>query len=177
LRAIIAAGGHIYRVIKRHKWVGEANVTVSIVHTSRAATPRAAFLDFRPVTRISAFLFDSKVDDDPRRLSCNVDGAFEGMTPYSPGFIASPVECELDSHSDQPAIFPYIGGKELNTDPSLSPTSRIIYFQDLSLETVETKWPRLLKLVEQRVRPDRLRRSAEVARAPWWLFWRARIRL
>ena len=127
--------------------------------------------------RISSFLFESEVDIEPQRLARNADGAFEGMTPYSAGFTIAANDLEHGDRSSEPAVFPYIGGKELNSDPSVSPSAAIIFFQNFPLGMVGEKWPHLLQIVEQRVKPDRALRSAEVARAPWWLFWRPRMRL
>jgi len=178
-------GATIYAATRRLKWPGSAAVVASVVHILKNARPPGpALLDGAPVPTISAFLLPGQTDRDPARLAANRDLVFTGMKPYADGLIFSD-----DSPKTTPLaemrrlveadprnaarIFPYIGGKEINTHPRQEHHRHIIHFAAMS-ETEAARWPALLKIARDRVRPERLRKSAEVAAHPWWQFWRPR---
>jgi hypothetical protein len=70
-------------------------------------------------------------------------------------------------------IFPYLGGDELNTSPTHSHHRYVINFGEMTLEQA-SRWPDLLHILETKVRPERKKKSKEVAAWPWWQFWRVR---
>ena len=107
------------------------------------------------------------------QLVGNLDGAFEGMVPYSDGFMAVG-NLFASSKAAEKWIFPFARGKVVNTTPFGKPTDFVVYFGDLSLDAVDNK--DLLDALETRVKPDRAARSKEVADADWWTFWRPRTR-
>jgi hypothetical protein len=76
-------------------------------------------------------------------------------------------------YRNQQRIFPYLGGEELNTSPTHSHHRYVIHFGSMS-ESDARQWPDLMRIVEERVRPERLKKSKEVASWPWWQFWRVR---
>lgn len=104
-------------------------------------------------------------------------------------------------------LFPYLNGEDLNSRPDQSASRWVINFFDWPLnrsangnwsiadEESQKKWlksgcvpkdypgpvaadyPDCLAIVEESVKTERAGRSAEVAAAPWWQFWRARSEL
>lgn len=168
---ILEHDGKISRAIKRLRWVGEANVVVSVIHICKAPSPNMiATLDGRRVDHITPFLLDVGPNLDPFRLSSNQGRAAEGMVPYGDGFREA-AEI-LGARSE--AVLPYVRGKQISAKPS-SIDESIVYLRDWDLATCEGRFPKELELLSRLVLPDRLQRSKEVAAAPWWLFWRARI--
>jgi len=70
-------------------------------------------------------------------------------------------------------IFPYIGGREINSDPQQTASSFVIDFGDMSLEEA-LRWPLLLEIVRSRVKPGRDQIGgysvADRRREHWWQF-------
>jgi hypothetical protein len=177
-------GGWVYSAVRRLQWPGVAAVVVSIVHIRRAVTAPPPSLDGHPVPRITAFLFHAGGDDDPDRLRVNEGLSFKGSEAYGQGFLfddadpkASPLcaVAELVDRDPRNAsrIVPYIGGEELNNSPTLQPHRFCIDFGNMSEEQARA-WPDLMRILEQRVRPERATKARDVAAWPWWRFWRSR---
>ena len=58
----------IIRAVRRLPWPGDAAVVVSVIHIGKA-TAWSPVLDGKDVSRISAYLVEGTLDDDPLRLS------------------------------------------------------------------------------------------------------------
>jgi hypothetical protein len=173
LKSILDMKGTILRAQRRYKWPGEAAVTVSVLHVAKFDVS-GAILDNVPVPRITCFLFSNGPNEDPAQLAENADGAFEGMVPYSDGFMM--VGNQFRESADVGTwIFPFARGKIVNSTPARVPADFIVYFRDVPLALIKSET--LIKAIEKHVKPDRATRSREVADAAWWLFWRPRVRL
>ena len=191
LRWICKHGGEIFEARKRVKWPGEmAAVVVSVVHVIKGTVAGPRRLDERDVDRITAFLFHAGGDDDPRRLMANAGQSFQGSIVLGMGFtfddtdtkdVASPLAERKRVLSDDArngeAIFPYIGGEELNNSPTQSHHRYVIDFGERDEEECRRRWPALMAIVEERVRPERI--SKDSRKYPrmvfeWWKFWNAR---
>src|SRR5690606_24404271 len=72
------------------------------------------------------------------------------------------------SRSNSEALFPYIGGEELNSSPLQEPNRWVIDFGASTLETAEAKWPELLDIVRTHVRPYRSKLKRASYRERWW---------
>src|SRR5262249_30234161 len=146
--------------------------------------------DEKKVSGITPYLSaPNKIAGNPFRLLSNSSKASKGVDTYGTGFILDDSEKErlLKSPGNKQVIFPYINGAELNSIPDQVPCKWIINFRDwpLNQETapvgykgqVASDFPECLRIVEERVKPDRLSKAADVAKAPWWQFWRMRSEL
>jgi hypothetical protein len=197
LRWICTRGGTIYSARKRYKWPGQAAVVVSVVHVGRPprrsaglTTSRTSFeppyeLDGHPVPLITAYLFHAGDHDDPAKLKANEGRSFLGCKIYGQGFTfddtdtkgaASPIALihELIEKDPRNAerIFPYIGGEEVNDSPNYAHHRYVINFGEMT-EKEARWWPDLMRIVEDRVKPDRAElggnRDAEIRKQRWWL--------
>jgi hypothetical protein len=184
LLQIRRAGGDIYSATRRMKWPGEAAVIVSVIHFSRQTLHVQRNIDGKPVRKITAFLFHAGSDESPAVLNANANLAFEGVKPYGQGFIfddndekSTPLvemnEILTTSPYCREVVFPYISGEEINASPTHQPRRYIINFGDRTLESSREYEP-LLKIIETKVKPERMQKSAEVRAQPWWLFFRSR---
>jgi hypothetical protein len=193
LRWICTHGGTIYRARKRRPWPGEAAVIVSVVNIGKGAVPGPYWLDGRAVEKITAYLFHAGGHEDPERLRSNENLSFEGYKIYGPGFtfddtdqngVASPI-CEVqrlieNDPRNADRIFPYLGGEEVNTSPTHAYHRYVIDFEDFPLSwqeaptghkgPVAADWPNLLKIVEERVKPQRRTDNRENYRRLWWQY-------
>ena len=110
-------------------------------------------LDGHAVETITAFLFHRGGHDDPARLAANAGKSFQGSIVLGMGFtfddtdrkgVASPLAemrrlIEANPRNRQ-AIFPYIGGEEVNTSPTHAHHRYVINFRDYPLRREEKAW-------------------------------------
>jgi hypothetical protein len=182
LRWICTHGGTIYSARKRYKWPGEAAVIVSVVHVRKGAAPGPCELDGRPVPVVTAYLFHAGGHDDPARLRANEGKSFIGSIVLGMGFtfddtdtkgVASPLALMHELIAKDPRnaerIFPYIGGEEVNDSPTHAHHRFVINFGDMS-EDEARRWPDLMRIVEEKVKPQREKDNRDVRRRYWWRF-------
>ena len=187
LRWICKHGGSIYRAERRIRWPGEAAVVVSVVHIVKSDWWGTRTLDGHAVDSITAFLFHDGAHDDPARLSPNTGKSFQGSIVLGMGFtfddtdtkgVATPISVmeELTDHDpyNQEVIFPYIGGEEVNNSPRHCHHRYVTNFDDRDEETCRVRWPELMSIVEDKVKPERLRQNDSGAKNKWWQFIRPR---
>ena len=67
------------------------------------------------------------------------------------------------------AIFPYLGGEELNSSPNLNYHRFVIDFGDLPLDLAQRQWPKLLEILRIKVKPFRDGLKRKCYRENWWL--------
>ena len=183
LRWICEHGGEMYRATKRVQWPGDAAVIVSVLHIANGPFYRGKVLDGTSVDNITAFLFHRGGHADPVRLAANAGKSFQGSIVLGMGFtfdetdkkdVASPlVEMRRLIDSDprnREVIFPYIGGEEVNTSPTHAHHRYVINFGERSEEECRRRWPDLMAIVEDRVKPERMKINREVRRRRWWQF-------
>lgn len=174
---LVKEGWTIFDATNSLPWPGAAAVTVSVVHMAHGSAVHRVQgrLDGRPVSCINSMLKPSLERAEATALSSNAGGAFVGSYVLGMGFVLTPEERETLIHRDArnaERIFPYLGGQEVNTSPTQSFDRYVINFGQLSLEEA-SQWPELLKILEERVKPERLQtKDASVQR--WWLFSRPR---
>jgi len=70
---------------------------------------------------------------------------------------------------NQERIFPYIGGEEVNSSPTHSYHRYVINFGDMKEEEAR-KYPDLMAIVEEKVKPARLAQKREIRARYWWRF-------
>ena len=190
LRWICSHGGEIFSVRRRIVWPGQAAVVVSVLHVSKGqGTPRKR-LNGRDVEHITAFLFHRGGHEDPVRLCANAHKSFQGSIVLGMGFtfddtdqkgIASPLAemrrlTELNPRNRE-VILPYLGGQEVNTSPTHAHHRYVIDFGERTESECRDRWPELMRIVEQQVRPERAGKDAR--KYPrmvheWWKHWNAR---
>ena len=216
LRWICNNGGTIYRARRRTPWPGEASVVVSVIHILKGTGSSSRDLDGRNVETITAFLFHRGGHENPNKLEANAGRSFIGNYVLGMGFtfddtdnkgVATPLAhmCRLiekDSQNEE-VIFPYIGGEEVNSNPTHAHHRHIIYFRDWPMcrrnleerwsdvdekqrqtwlksgivpldypAPVANDWPDLMSIIEEKVKPERMKKNDEGARHRWWQFIR-----
>ena len=155
LHWICTHGGEIYRARRRLKWPGLAAVVVSVVHVHKGLFSGAKHLDEAAPETITAFLFHRGGHDDPARLAANASKSFVGSYVLGMGFtfddtdrkgVATPLaemrRLLAANPRNREAIFPYIGGEEVNTRPTHEYHRYVIDFRDYPLrrEDLGERW-------------------------------------
>jgi hypothetical protein len=182
LRWICNHGGAIYHATRRLKWPGRAAVIISVVHALKHGSVLKATLDGAEVERITAYLFHSGTNDDPVSLSENAGRSFTGSKVSGRGFLFCDHDSKANSiaemkslieacYSNNQRIFPFMGGEEINEDPAQATQRFIINFEEL-VESDARRWPDLMRIVEAKVKPERL--LGRLSNQPWWIFERPR---
>ncbi len=179
LKHQIADGWKIYSATTDMTWPGEAAVTVSVVHLAKG-NPAASTISVRNGSEVGAInsrLRPSAERPDPVRLEANRGTAFSGTRIYGQGFVLTPEErmklLESDPANGQ-RTHPYMGGEEVNSSPTQSFDRWVIEFGDRTLEEA-ARWPSLLQIVRERVKPERDQQKGQHAtsrrrRDTWWQF-------
>ncbi len=139
-------GGQIYRATTRVKWPGLAAVVVSVVYVGKDTYSGDRILDDNPAGKITAFLFHRGGNEDPVRLTANAGKSFVGSTVHGMGFtfddtdkkgVASPLaemqRLIAENSVNRSAVYPYIGGEEVNTSPTHAHHRYVINFHDYPL--------------------------------------------
>ena len=189
LRWICEHGGEIYRATKRVQWPGEAAVIVSVLHVANGPFRGCKVLDGASVDIITAFLFHRGGHADPVRLAANAGKSFQGSIVLGMGFTFDDTDKKgvassladmqrlIDSDPrNREVIFPYIGGEEINTSPTHAHHRYVINFAERSDAECRRRWPDLMAIAEQRVKPERLKLGdngdARRRKERWWLWGR-----
>jgi hypothetical protein len=68
-------------------------------------------------------------------------------------------------------IYPYINGDDINNDINCEPSRFVIYFKDWSLNESQM-FPEVFSIVEEKVKPERLKKKSKDYRDKWWQFAR-----
>ncbi len=182
LRWICRHGGTIYEATRRKKWPGLAAVVISVVHAHKGPYSGPYHLDGRAVPLITAYLFHAGGHDDPAKLEANEGKSFVGSYVLGMGFtfddtakdgVANPLSLMHELVAKDPRnterIFPYIGGEEVNDSPTHSHHRYVINFGEMTEEEAR-RWPDLMKIVEEKVRPKRMEDNRESYRRYWWQY-------
>ena len=189
LRWICTHGGEIYNARKRLKWPGRAAVVVSVVHVVNGAWSHSRLLDGRPVETITAYLFHTGSNEDPAQLADNAGKSFQGTIVLGMGFTFDDTDTkgvatslaemhrliEEGPRNDE-VIFRYIGGEEVNDSPTHAHHRYVINFAELEEDTCRERWPELMAIVEEKVKPERMQLQdnpdGRKRKAHWWQFGR-----
>ena len=74
--------------------------------------------------------------------------------------------------ANQEAIFPYIGGDEVNSRPTHANHRYVINFGEQPERECRQRWPKLMDIVAAKVKPGRQSQGSIVNPKRWWMFAR-----
>ena len=146
LKWICQNGGTVYSATRRVKWPGLAAVVVSVIHLAKGLCHGVIWLDGKSVGRITSFLYHSGGHDDPACLGANDGKSFVGSFLRGMGYTFSDIDNRevatplAEMHHlieqnplNQRVLFPYVGGKEVSSDPTHAHYRYVIDFRDYPL--------------------------------------------
>ena len=144
-------------------------------------------LDGRPVEKITAYLFQKGGSDDPKTLLANAGKSFIGSYILGMGFtfddsnpdatsIAEMHRLIAENPKNTEVIFPYIGGEEVNSSPTHEHNRYVINFGERS-EDEARKYPNIISIIEEKVKPKRLKDNRTSYRNYWWHYAEKRVEL
>ncbi len=163
----------ITRAVSSRKWPGVANLEVAHLWLRRGSWAGPRILDEHPVEAITSYLSEpGETEGDPYPLVANKDKSFIGSLVNGLGFVLAPEEAkaliEKDPHN-RDVLFLYLTGEDLNSRPDQSASRWVINFRDWPLEQAET-YPDCMRIVREKVKPERDRNKRKVRRERWWQF-------
>lgn len=181
LHWLVETGDRIYDATRSMLWPGEAAVAVSIVHLAKGKLSTllpTSRLDGEEVESINSRLRGKRERPEPVVLSENENLSFQGTIVLGMGFTLTRTERDelvRQNRQNSDRILPYIGGKEVNTSPTQDFDRYVISFGQMELEEAK-RWPDLLEIVRERVKPerDKLKNNPDGRRRKqfWWQFGR-----
>lgn len=170
-------GGIINHAVKSMKWPGEAAVEVSLVTiTKHPYWDYKYILNGKEVKTITPYLDDAEASGNPYQLKQNEGKSFQGSIVLGLGFVLEPHEAEALIAKDprnKDVLFPYLNGNDLNNNPDQSASRWVINFFDWTEEKAKT-YPDCYKIVEEKVKPERLKSKGDRGAEYWWQFLRMR---
>jgi hypothetical protein len=177
---LVSTGFRIYDAVRSLPWAGDAAVTVSLAHLATGVVATRVgrmFLDGKEVDSITSQLLAGRERSAPAALRANSRLSFAGSKIYGQGFILDPSEREellTRSPRNSECIAAYLGGDEVNSNPTQSHDRYVIHFGQMPLAQAE-QWPDLLRIVREKVKPERelldAKNSTNIGRRErWWLF-------
>ena len=186
LRWICENGGDIFFAKRKVKWPGVAAVVISIIHIKKGKYKGDKMLNGTSVKKITAFLLKNGGNNNPRKLAANSNKSFIGTYVCGKGFIfedcansnnvdigapssLSEMEnlLEKNPHNSE-VIYPLIGCNEINEDPCSIKKRFIINFSNFKEDEARDRWPDLMKIVERKVKPQRMKNKRDGRRKKWW---------
>ncbi len=178
LQYLVQQGHVIFDANPSMKWPGEANVSVSVVHTAKGMQLAGMQLAGQRVAVVNSRLLPLPERADPVALRENAHRSFQGSIILGLGFVLTPPQRDAlvrANPRNAERLFRYLGGEALNTSPTQASDRYVISFGPMSLVEAET-WPELLAIVRRTVKParDRLRDNTDGRRRRqyWWQFGR-----
>jgi len=171
---ILATGGIITDATSSQKWPGEAKVHVSLVNWIYGGATAPTFLDGVEVAGISSQLRPlSDSSASAAVLNENRNRAFAGVVPQAKGFVlAAPEADALRQNPDNCAVvLPFLTGDDIVNNVGALPSRWVIDFRSLSLEAAQ-RFIEPLRVVRERVRPERDASTNRATESRWWLFGR-----
>lgn len=180
LKYLVDHGGHLYDAVRSMKWpVSGANVSVSVVHLAKGHVSNLSLesrLDGHSVQHLNSRLISKPERPDPVPLAANLGKSFQGSIVLGMGFVLSPEQraaLVAKSPRNTERIFRYVGGEEINSDPGPELERHVINFGQMELQEVQ-RWPDLLRIVREHVKPERDKVKDRGAKQFWWQFIRPR---
>jgi hypothetical protein len=183
LEILLAQGCSIYRCVKSFQWPGQASVIASLIHFSKRQWNGTRFCDEKPCLNVNALLdADDSALGQPIKLLANIGKCFQGVTMWGDEFFIDEVQAKqfLDlSALNSIVVKAAMGGRELNSSPSISPSRWAINFGEMNREDAE-KHGQVFEYVEKHLRAKRSsldRTKYERVVVYWWKYFHSRLDL
>lgn len=173
LKALTNAGASIYDARVGFLWPGSAAVVVSTVHLALGSVKRVALpklLNGEVAQFLDSRLRPRPEREEPRPLASNQGIAFMGGKLVGIGLVVDAAERDnlvAENRANGKVLRPYLGGEEVNRSTSDEFERYVIDFSTHTLEKAR-RWPQLLNIVEQKVKPARMKDKRGTYQTYWW---------
>src|SRR5690606_39136587 len=180
LDQLVASGVTIRRAVKSKPWPSKSAaleycaIWTSLISLGEGVRPVA---DDVPVKAITASLDSaSRSGVNPHRLATNSGLVFQGSKLDGIGFAVDPAYAikmiDRDPRNRE-VLFPYLNGKDLNSEPNCAAARWVINFHEWDLAKAEAYTEPFAQVVRL-VKPARASHGEQRVRDAWWRFQRSR---
>ncbi|MBN2195021.1 MAG: N-6 DNA methylase [Polyangiaceae bacterium] len=175
LQPLVEQGWELYDAIDSMPWPAPGvAVTVSVVHAAHGAVCGKVVKRWNraAVKALTSRLTPGAEREDAHDLRANVATAFVGSYVLGLAFTLTAEERAALVQRDRcngERTFPYLNGEEVNTSPTQEFSRYVISFGKMELAESE-RWPDLLRIVREKVKPEREKNNREARRKHWWRF-------
>ena len=174
LEKILSNGGLIYTCYPNEIWLGKAAVITSRVHVFKGLWSGEKTIAKKPVNEITSFLASGE-SWVPKRLRKNLGKAFNGSCLLGDGFLIQAKD--IFNYEDSKAVvYPFLNGKDLNSNPLQKASRYVINFWDWSFEKSRL-FKTAIEKVECSVKPYRSGHKVKALKDKWWIYKRPTIDL
>jgi hypothetical protein len=180
LDALLDNGVRLHRAVQSASWPARSANLEYAAAWGGFGVPAGfswAVADGTVVRAISSLLEpEGRVSGRPVVLRENLGIVFQGTIALGAGFVISEGEAVAMARlnaANWEVTRPYINGEDLNSRPDGSHGRHVIDFRNWSLKEA-AGFPDLLQVIEERVKPERLKQKDPSARQFWWRFLRPR---
>lgn len=176
LEQVLNQDGAINMAVRGIKWPGRANLVVALVALHKGEWRGKRVLDGKDVPVINAYFEDSEDTGEPKNLPENANSVYQGSIFLGDGFLLSHQEADRLIQADsrnREVICKVINGDELNNQPTQAPQRSVINFQ-VWPESQASRYIEPFTIIEQRVKPERLKQKDKGGQEYWWRFLRPR---
>jgi type I restriction-modification system DNA methylase subunit len=156
LDGIVSDGRKIVYALVDLKWPGQAALTISILVLAGPDWRGARVLNNVEVEEITQYL-KSEVRWSPVKLESNKNWAFQGSILLGTGFAIDELAAESLLSSNvgyRKILYPYIIGRDVNSDPAHKPSRWVINFWDWGEEKASA-YTEAFDIVLKHVKPER----------------------
>ncbi|WP_231427712.1 DNA methyltransferase [Pedobacter sp. Leaf250] len=177
---IVANNGSINFAIKSMKWPGLAAVDISLLTIYKGEWGANFNLNNKKVQKINSNLDDSETSYNPFPLSKNINKGFIGSYVLGSGFILSEAEAAEIISKDpksKEVIQKFLNADDINTDIYQRPSRYIINFFDWNEKYSSENYPFCFKIIEERVKPERIISPDKGYSERWWQYGRRAVDL
>jgi hypothetical protein len=182
LDRLIDAEGDIFNAVPDFNWPGDASLMVSLVHLYKGKWKGSRLLSGSQVQNITPLLNEEN-HWTPSKLLSNRSLSYQGTNILGLGFTMSPSEAQAllsRGEATKVVLSGYLGGKDVTDSPTCAPSRWAINFWDWPLDRhscpkryvgpAASDYPTLLRLVKEKVKPERDNKKRKQYRELWWQF-------
>jgi hypothetical protein len=197
LDEIVNQGGRIVYSNPNVKWPGQASVYITLVSIFKGKWEKKFFIGNKEVKGISTLLSEGEKFNIPFSLIRNAQQSYIGNYLSGMGFCLNTDEAIglMQNPKNSEVIFPFLNGEDLNSIPTQISNRYVINFFDFPLKReigdkqrmfisknekgirYASDYADCLKIIEQRVKPEREKKNDQRAKEFWWQHARPRMEL
>lgn len=170
---VLNQGWRIVRAEPSREWPGEAATHFAALHFYRSHWSGSSVLSGKSVESINSSLRAETREVEPEVLHQPVL-ASTGTSVYGEGFVLTRAEAEelvAGDETEMASLKPYLIASDLTATPDQRPRRLIIDLSAAETYDDATEFPRLVKHLEETVKPVRDALTGQIHQNCFWKFW------
>ncbi len=160
----------IYFAVSSMDWPGKASVKVAVVCLTKLMWKSLCTLNNNKQNQIATNLSEFFLEK-PYTLQTNKGKMFIGHYPMGKGFVLDSETAHflLQDNANHDVVFPYLTGQDVNTSPTQEASRWAINFGEKTEEEARL-YPLCFEIIEDHVKPERMKSKRKANRERWWKY-------